>query len=131
MFNQGGRYEYSFLFSDFISVFRFSILKSLEGTSLVAQWLRVRLPMQGTWIWVLVPEDPTCRGATEPVRHDCWAYAPQLLRPVWLEPMLCNGRGHHNGRPVHCAKSGPHSPQLEKACATTRTKCSQKKIIII
>ena len=41
------------------------------GASLVAQWLRIRLPMQGTWVRVLVWEDPTCHGATKPVRHNC------------------------------------------------------------
>ena len=40
------------------------------GTSLVAQWLRIRLPMQGTWVQALVWEDPTCRGATKPMRHN-------------------------------------------------------------
>ena len=34
---------------------------------LVAQWLRIRLPMQGTRVQALVQEDPTCRGATKPV----------------------------------------------------------------
>ncbi|XP_057382114.1 acetoacetyl-CoA synthetase isoform X2 [Balaenoptera acutorostrata] len=43
----------------------------LRGTSLVAQWLRIRLPMQGTRVRALVWEDPTCRGATKPVRHNC------------------------------------------------------------
>ena len=38
--------------------------------SLVAQWLRVCLPMQGTRVRALVWEDPTCRGATEPVSHN-------------------------------------------------------------
>ena len=38
--------------------------------SLVAQWLRIRLPMQGTRVRALVREDPTCRGATKPVRHN-------------------------------------------------------------
>ena len=38
--------------------------------SLVAQWLRVCLPMQGTWVWALVWEDPTCCGATGPVSHN-------------------------------------------------------------
>ena len=38
--------------------------------SLVAQWLRIRLPMQGTWVRALVQEDPTCHGATKPVRHN-------------------------------------------------------------
>ena len=40
------------------------------GTSLVVQWLRIRLPMQGTWVRALVWEDPTCREATKPVRHN-------------------------------------------------------------
>ena len=38
--------------------------------SLVAQWLRIRLPMQGTRVRALVWEDPTCRGATRPVSHN-------------------------------------------------------------
>ena len=40
------------------------------GTSLVVQWLRIHLPMQGTQLPALVQEDPTCRGATKPVRHN-------------------------------------------------------------
>ena len=38
--------------------------------SLVAQWLRILLPMQETWVQALVREDPTCRGATKPVCHN-------------------------------------------------------------
>ncbi|KAJ8797855.1 hypothetical protein J1605_017057 [Eschrichtius robustus] len=38
--------------------------------SLVAQWLRICLPMQGTRVRALVWEDPTCRGATGPVSHN-------------------------------------------------------------
>ena len=38
--------------------------------SLVAQWLRIRLPMQGTRVRALVQEDPTCRGATKPMHHN-------------------------------------------------------------
>ena len=40
------------------------------GASLVAQWLRIRLPRQGTRVPALVREDPTCRGAAKPVRHN-------------------------------------------------------------
>ena len=40
------------------------------GASLVAQWLRIRLPMQGTRVRTLAWEDPTCRGAAKPVRHN-------------------------------------------------------------
>ena len=41
----------------------------IQGASLVAQWLRIRLPMQGTRVRALAPEDPTCHGATKPVLH--------------------------------------------------------------
>ena len=40
------------------------------GTSLVRQWLRIRLPMQGTQVEALVREDPTGRGAAKPMRHN-------------------------------------------------------------
>ena len=43
--------------------------KEIDRASLVAQWLRICLPMQGTRVRALVQEDPTCRGATKPVRH--------------------------------------------------------------
>ena len=39
--------------------------------SLVAQWLRICLPMQGTRVRALVWEDPTCRGVIKPVSHNC------------------------------------------------------------
>ena len=38
--------------------------------SLVAQWLGICLPMQGTRVRALVWEDPTYRGATGPVSHN-------------------------------------------------------------
>ena len=46
------------------------VLFTKQSTSLVAQWLRIRLPMQGTWVQLLVREDPTCRRATKPVGHN-------------------------------------------------------------
>ena len=45
-------------------------IKRNTRASLVAQWLRIRLPMQGTQVRALVREDPTCRGATKPVSHN-------------------------------------------------------------
>ena len=48
-------------------------LRSNTGTSLVAQWIRIRLPMQGTQVPSLVWEDPTCHGATKPVCHNYWS----------------------------------------------------------
>ena len=48
-------------------------LKIRVRTSLVAQWLGVRLPMQGTQVRSLVQEDPTCRRATKPMNHNYWS----------------------------------------------------------
>ena len=45
-------------------------IKRQARASLVAQWLRIRLPMQGTRVGALDREDPTCRGATKPMRHN-------------------------------------------------------------
>ena len=68
--------------------------------SLVAQWLRIRLPMQGTQVRALVREDPTCRGVTKPVSHNYWARVLQLLKPAHLDPLLRNKRSHHNEHPL-------------------------------
>ena len=52
--------------------FHFDHKNKSSKDSLVVQWLRIRLPMQGTRVRSLDGEDPTCRGATKPC-------APQLL----------------------------------------------------
>ena len=44
--------------------------RTSSWASLVAQWLRIHLPMKGTRVRALVREDPTCRGATKPMRHN-------------------------------------------------------------
>ena len=42
-------------------------------TSLVAQWARICLPMQGTPVQSLVWEDSTCQGATKPMLPKDWS----------------------------------------------------------
>ena len=54
--------------------------------------VRTCLPMPGTQVRALVREDPTCRGATKPMRHNYWACA---LEPVshnyWARvPQYCS-----------------------------------------
>ena len=44
-------------------------IKNTLWASLVAQWLRICLLMQGTRVRALVWEDPTCHGAAGPVSH--------------------------------------------------------------
>ena len=48
-----------------------------KRTSLVVQWIRILLPMQGTRVWFLVQEDTTCDRATKPVV--CTATETRLL----------------------------------------------------
>ena len=47
--------------------------KPLGQASLVVQWLRICLTMQGTQVQSLVWEDLTCHGATKPMHHNHWA----------------------------------------------------------
>ena len=131
-----------------MSLSQISCFKILgHGTSLVAQWLRIRLPMQGTRVRALVQEDPTCRGASKPVHHNYWACAvepashnywahvPQLLSPcaTTTEPTCHDYWSPHAWSPCSATreatamkiprtatKSSPHSRQLEKACMQQR-----------
>ena len=102
-------------------------LKMYMQASLMVQWLRICLPMQGTCVRALVGEDPTCRGATKPMRHNYWACAlepeshnywahvPQLLKPMCLESVLATREATVTRSPRTATKSSPCSPQLEKA----------------
>ena len=115
-----------------LSVLRFFYL----GASLVAQWLGIRLPMCGTLVW----EDPTCHGATKPVRHSYWTCAlqpashnywarmPQLLKPVCLEPCSTTREATPMRSPRTTTKSSPHLPQLEKAQVQQQRPNAAKKM---
>ena len=48
------------------SVWEVEELTKLISASLVVQWLRICLPMQGVWVQSLVQEDSSCRKATKP-----------------------------------------------------------------
>ena len=72
------------------------ILKIGTGTSLVFQWLRIHLPMQGTQVQSLVQKDPTCLGATKPVHTTT---EPTHHVPTYMKPM--------------CSRD--HAPQQEKS----------------
>ena len=82
-------------------------------TSLVVQWIRIRLPMQGTRVRSLVQEDATHHRATKPMSHSYGAHTPQLLKPLYPEPVLHNKRSYCNEKPVHC---NAHLQQLEETC---------------
>ena len=85
----------------------FMAFKTQIGTSLVVQWLRTHLPMQGhmfePWSWKIphaAEQLSPCATTTEPVHHTYRGCAPQLPKPVCLEPMLRNKRSHRNEKPT-------------------------------
>ena len=55
----------------FLSVYTSCLKIRNIGTSLVVQGLRIRLPVQGTWIRSLIWGGSTCLGASKRVCHDC------------------------------------------------------------
>ena len=95
--------------------------------------------MQGTWVRALVPEDPTCCGATKPMCHNYWACAwePQLLSPRAATTEACSPRARapQQEKPpqweaLHTTtKSRPCSPQLEKARVQQRRPNTAKNKI--
>ena len=119
-------------------------LKKNTGTSLMVQWLRSHLPMQGTQLRSLVWEGLTCREATKPVRHNHWACAleparhsywsprattteacvPQQLSPpaATTEAHVTRARApqwrvapaHHNWRKPTPIKEDPKQPKINK-----------------
>ena len=101
----------------------------------MAQWTRIHLPMQGTQVQSLVQEDSTCLWSN-------WAHELQLLSlcatywsPHTLEPMLCNKRGHCNGKPTPsesspcslCKKWEAHALQLRAVPARCANRTPAKK----
>ena len=51
--------------------------EELLRTSLAVQWSRIHLPMQETRVPPVIREDPTCRRAIKPMRHNYRACVPE------------------------------------------------------
>ena len=104
----------------------------LLGTSLVGQWLRIYLPMQGTQVRSLVQEDPTCLGATKPVNHSYWARDLESTR--WNNWHPCTYSSCYATRKATTMRSLstatteqlPLAATRESLCTATKTQRSQK-----
>ena len=89
-------------------------IKTTPRTSLVVQWIRICLPMQGTRLRSLVQEDSICHRATNPVCHSSGlssrVHKPQLLRPCALTTEACAPTAYalQQEKPPEST----HSPQL-------------------
>ena len=78
--------------------------------SLVAQWLRICLPMQGTWVCALVWEDPICRGAAGLVSHNYWACASGACAPQQERPRRWKARAPQwRVAPLAATRESPHT----------------------
>ena len=95
-----GRFEYKTV--------ELSSYEDTIGTSLVVQWVRIHLPMQGTRVRFLFQEASTCRRATSQAQLAC---ALELVR-------------HHTrgGGPGTAAQTSPCSLQPESPRAALNTK---------
>ena len=76
-----------------------SKFKTEIRTSLVVQWLRIRLPMQETQVQSLAWEFSTRLRAAKPVHHDGWAHLPQLLKPA--RPRAHALQQEHSDKPAY------------------------------
>ena len=64
--------------------------------------------MQGTPVWPLVQEDPTCREATKPMHHNYWSARA-------TEPVLHDQKPPPREARALQPEGSPYSSQLEKA----------------
>ena len=92
-------------------------LKVDGQASLVIQWLRICLLMQGTPIRSLIQEDPTCCRTTMPMCHNHWAHA---LEPGSCSHWTCVSQQRSSTPQSSCSATQEppqeaHAPQSEKA----------------
>ena len=87
-------------------------------TSLVVQWLRIHLPVEGTQVRSLVQEDPTSWGPTKPMHHNYWSMCAQSLCPATGEATTVRSP-HTPQRPATppvCSSKDPAQPTVNKNC---------------
>ena len=82
----------------------------------------------GTWS-LKIPHATKLSLTTITTEPSCYrACVLQLLKSVYLGPVLRNKRSHHNVKPVHCnEKWPPPTATRESWCKATNTQCSQKQ----
>ena len=87
----------------------------------VAQWWRTHQPVWGTQVRSLVPEDPTCHRATEPMGHSYWSL-PALELALPNKRSLLEWEAHDRNYRV-----SPTPQNSRKAPPETKTQHSQHK----
>ena len=84
--------------------------------------------MQATQVRAWIREDPTCRGATKPVRHNYWS--PHATSPEAHAPTACALQQEKpvqwEARAPQC-RVAPLTATRESPRAATKTQSSQKQ----
>ena len=97
------------------------VIKGTLRTSLVVQWTRLCLPMQGhsfePWSWKIQHATKQLRTCVPQLQ----THVLQLLKPVCLEPVLQGNRSHLNEKPVLTVTR-------ESLWAATKTQCNKKLV---
>ena len=109
------------------NAFPTKVLRTEPWTSLVVQWLRIHLPMQGTCVWSLEIHTPwgqlgPCTTTTAPELRVCTD--GNYWSPHALEPVLCNKRDNHSEKLTHhnwrVAPTTRESAQATRETTTAR-----------
>ena len=91
-----------------LTLWQLNSFKNDFPASLVFQWIKIHLPMQGTPVLSLVYEDPTCHAATKPMSYTYWSLCA-------LEPVFHNETQPQWEALASQLESSPHLPQPEEA----------------
>ena len=99
------------------------------SASLIMQWIRICLPMQGPWVQSLVREYSSCLGAAKPMCHNYWAHAAATEARV-TKPVLCKRRSQHREKTDRCKRSGAPARQTRESWHTVpKTRHNHKQIM--
>ena len=79
------------------------------------QWIRVCLPVQGTWVQSLIREDPACCGATK-------SHALQLLKPCSSARKATAMRSQWKSSPSSLPLRKTHAEQQRPSTAKNKIK---------
>ena len=97
--------------------------KKWRRTSLVAQWWRIHLPVQGIWVKSLFRDNSMGWGATKPVYHNYWACTPRARAPQQGKSLQREAHTPQLGWPMFAATR----ESLHAAVKTQHTHTKQKK----
>lgn len=121
---------YSSVCDNFVVKAKSLVFKNHQSkTSLMVQWVRIHLPLQGTQDQYLVWEDSTCRTAAKPACYNYWslrsrthalqtleAHVPRACDPQQEKPPQWEAREYQR-----------RAAQLEKAHTATEIQRSCRK----